>query len=73
MDRAEYRVVLDLPLTDEQRTGIAAAIQEAVTAKVAGLDFKYDLKPIDAADQLSLRATGKWPWPIILGLWIEQL
>ena len=29
-ERAEFRVVLDLPLTADQRAGISAAIQDAV-------------------------------------------
>ena len=60
-DRNEFRVILDIPLDDKQRSTIEEAIKRAVLAELGKVDLGH-------AVNTSLK---RW-WPPILGLWFRD-
>ncbi|TPI27753.1 hypothetical protein FJW07_31270 [Mesorhizobium sp. B3-1-9] len=65
---AEFRVVIELPLTTEVEAAIERSIKRAVAAELAELDLRYNPVP-RPADRKAAQAAG-WKWPPF-GLWLK--
>lgn len=69
----EFHVQVKLPLTDDQKASIDAAIQQAVTTELARLDLhpsKITTLGSSSARNDGPKPMSNWPWPW-LGLILE--